>query len=105
MSAGEEPSSEQVRCRHCGNLGTAGPDHTCSCPHRDEDCPDHPSAAVAGGGPPAASPASKAFAFAALEAIIAGDWDRYLLRLRGAIEQRRKTPEYEAHIVAGGTHD
>lgn len=42
-----------------------------------------------------------AAAFAALEAIEAGEWDRYLLRLRAAIEQRRKTCDYAKHIVAG----
>jgi hypothetical protein len=43
----------------------------------------------------------EAAAFAALEAIEAGDWDRFLLRLRAAIEARRKTEEYQAHIIAG----
>jgi hypothetical protein len=47
----------------------------------------------------------QAAAFAALEAIESGAWDRYLLRLRGAIEQRRRTPDYAAHIVAGETGD
>jgi len=45
-------------------------------------------------------PQRSAAAFAALEAIAAGEWDRFLLRLRAAIEQRRQTDEYKAHIVA-----
>jgi hypothetical protein len=40
-------------------------------------------------------------AFAALLAIENGDWDRYLLRLRAAIEQRRKTEAYRRHIIIG----
>lgn len=47
--------------------------------------------------------ASTAAAFAALESITSGEWDRFLLRLRTAIEERRWTPEYERHIVAGMT--
>jgi hypothetical protein len=45
-------------------------------------------------------------AFAALDAIESGRWDRYLLRLRAAIEIRRQTDEYKAHIIAGADqHD
>ena len=44
-----------------------------------------------------------AAAFAAMEAIESGEWDRYLLRLRAAIEQRRKTQEYRDHIIVGKT--
>jgi hypothetical protein len=40
-------------------------------------------------------------AFAALKHIENGDWDRFLLRLRVAIELRRATDEYEQHIVVG----
>jgi len=29
-------------CRHCGDVGPAGEDHTCSCPNSDLDCRDHP---------------------------------------------------------------
>ena len=44
-----------------------------------------------------------ATAYAALEMIMAGRWDRYLWRLGGAIRQRTATEEYKAHIVAGDT--
>lgn len=44
---------------------------------------------------------AEANAFAALEHIQDGDWDRFLLRLRAAIDMRRKTDEYKRHIVAG----
>lgn len=30
------------RCRHCGKPPEADGDHSCPCPHRDDDCPDHP---------------------------------------------------------------
>ena len=46
---------------------------------------------------------SDAAAFAAMEAILSGEWDRFLLRLQAAIRERRMTPEYEAHIIAGST--
>jgi hypothetical protein len=52
---------------------------------------------VGADGPPSISAA----AFAALTAIESGEWDRFLLRLRAAIEQRRQTDDYRAHIVAG----
>lgn len=42
-----------------------------------------------------------AAAFAALEAIESGQWDRFLLRLQAAIKQRRQTDDYRRHIVAG----
>ena len=42
-----------------------------------------------------------AAAFAALEAIQSGEWDRYLLRLRAAINERMKTEGYRDHIVVG----
>lgn len=29
-------------CAHCGAPPEADGDHSCPCPHRDEDCPDHP---------------------------------------------------------------
>jgi hypothetical protein len=47
----------------------------------------------------------EAAAFAALTAIESGEWDRYLLRLRTAIERRRGTDDYKAHIVAGSATD
>ena len=28
-------------CRHCGDQGVPGTDHSCPCPHPDESCPDH----------------------------------------------------------------
>lgn len=40
-------------------------------------------------------------AFSALDRIEAGDWDRYLLRLRAAIQARMRTDEYTQHIIAG----
>ena len=40
-------------------------------------------------------------AFAALEHILAGDWDRFLIRLQAAIRQRLATDEYKATLVAG----
>ena len=46
-------------------------------------------------------PFNSAAAFAALTAIESAEWDRFLLRLRAAIEQRRQTEDYHAHIVAG----
>jgi len=46
---------------------------------------------------------AQADAFAAMEHIEAGDWDRFLLRLLAAIGARRKTEEYKAHIIAGAT--
>lgn len=30
-------------CRHCGNRGPKGEDHTCPCPFHDNDCLDHPT--------------------------------------------------------------
>ena len=30
-------------CRHCGNVGPQGEDHTCPCPYSDADCPVHPA--------------------------------------------------------------
>ena len=43
---------------------------------------------------------NEAAAFAALQAIEAGEWDRFLHRLIGAINMRRDTDEYRAHLVA-----
>lgn len=42
---------------------------------------------------------SAAAAFAAIEAITAGEWDRYLLRLRGAVVQRLRSGGYENYFV------
>jgi len=42
-----------------------------------------------------------AAAFAAIEAINSGRWDRYLHRLRGAINVRVQTDAYQATLVAG----
>ena len=39
-------------------------------------------------------------AFSALDHIVEGDWDRFLLRLRAAINVRIQTDEYKAHIIA-----
>lgn len=47
------------------------------------------------------SDSTAAAAFAAIEAIASGEWDRYLIRLRGAIEMRGRTKDYRAHLVAG----
>lgn len=44
---------------------------------------------------------AQADAFAALTHIEDGDWDRFLLRLRAAIDARRKTEAYQRHIIAG----
>ena len=41
-----------------------------------------------------------AAAFAAVEAIMEGRWDRYLHRVRGAIVLRTRTDEYQATLVA-----
>lgn len=30
-----------VPCRHCGALAEEDGDHSCPCPYRDEECPDH----------------------------------------------------------------
>lgn len=32
---------DQAWCRHCGDVGPAGTDHTCPCPNRDGECPAH----------------------------------------------------------------
>jgi len=44
---------------------------------------------------------TQAAAYAAIESIEDGEWDRYLLRLRAAINQRIQTESYRRHIVAG----
>jgi hypothetical protein len=44
---------ESVRCRHCGNVGASGEDHTCSCPLHDNDCTTHPSLSMAAQAAPA----------------------------------------------------
>lgn len=44
---------------------------------------------------------SAAAAFAAIEAIQSGEWDRFLSRLRGAINQRTQTDEYKSTLIAG----
>lgn len=46
---------------------------------------------------------SGAAAFAALEAIQSGQWDRFLTRLQAALSARMRTPEWQHHIVAGDT--
>ena len=46
--------------------------------------------------------ADSAAAFAAVEAIMAGRWDKYLHRIRGAINLRTQTDEYQATLIAGG---
>ena len=47
-------------------------------------------------------PTTNPAAFAAMEAIEAGEWDRFLHRLHGAIHMRQRTGEYKATLVAGG---
>jgi len=42
----------------------------------------------------------EADAFSALDHIIWGDWDRFLLRLRAAINERIQTEAYKEHILA-----
>ena len=37
------PECEWHYCRHCQTVGRIGEDHTCTCPHPDETCPDHPA--------------------------------------------------------------
>lgn len=39
-------------CHHCGALPDADGDHSCPCPNSDEDCTDHPAAALAAASPP-----------------------------------------------------
>lgn len=34
--------AEIATCRHCGDEGPAGEDHTCSYPLSDEACREHP---------------------------------------------------------------
>lgn len=46
-------------------------------------------------------PMSAAAAFAAVEAIMSGEWDRYLHRIRGACMLRAQTDEYQATLIAG----
>lgn len=31
-----------ITCRHCGKPPEDDGDHSCPCPYRDDDCPDHP---------------------------------------------------------------
>ncbi len=45
----------------------------------------------------------QAQAFAALEAILAGKWDRVLHRFAGAVKTRQMTDEYKASLICGGT--
>jgi len=45
--------------------------------------------------------ADDAAAFAAVEAIMEGRWDRYLGRIRGAVHLRTQTDEYQATLIAG----
>ena len=37
----ECPDCPVVMCRHCGDIGKPGSDHTCPCPKSD-DCTEHP---------------------------------------------------------------
>jgi len=48
---------------------------------------------------------TQAQVFAALEAISAGQWDRWLHRIRGAIVVRTQTDDYQNSIIAGGTDE
>jgi len=45
-------------------------------------------------------PDHSAAAFAALQAIQAGEWDRFLLRLRAAIRARIDTDDYQGSLRA-----
>jgi hypothetical protein len=38
-----------LACNHCDKTPERDGDHTCPCPHRDEECPDHPLIAPARG--------------------------------------------------------
>lgn len=44
--------------------------------------------------------ADNLYAFAAVESIKAGEWDRYLVALRIAIQQRMTDPEWKRNILA-----
>lgn len=50
---------------------------------------------------PSRESANQAAAFAALEAIMSGAWDRYLHRFKGAVTTRSNTDEYQNSIIAG----
>ena len=41
MSEGS-PGRVSSPCRHCGKPPEADGDHSCPCPYRDDECPDHP---------------------------------------------------------------
>ena len=41
-----------------------------------------------------------AAAFAAVEVIMSGEWDRYLHRVRGACILRARTDEYQATLIS-----
>lgn len=45
--------------------------------------------------------AAAAAAFAAIEAITSGEWDRYLHRIKGAIVTRQNTDAYQDTLIAG----
>jgi hypothetical protein len=47
------------------------------------------------------TPPQDATAFAALQAIESGEWDKYLLRLKAAIIARMRTEGYAQHLIAG----
>lgn len=40
--------------------------------------------------------------FSAVDRVEAGDWDRLLHGLHGAVVRRQRTDEYKAKIIAGG---
>lgn len=42
-------------CRHCGALPEADGDHSCPCPHSDQNCPDHPVVTPSQDAPSAAN--------------------------------------------------
>lgn len=42
----EAVALDPSRCHHCGSGPDPDGDHSCPCPHRDEDCPDHPLTAT-----------------------------------------------------------
>jgi hypothetical protein len=43
MTSTEPTQIVDDRCHHCARLPEADGDHSCTCPHPDETCPDHMS--------------------------------------------------------------
>jgi len=42
MSEQVHGAESDAACRHCGSPPESDGDHSCPCPYRDDDCPDHP---------------------------------------------------------------